>query len=93
MIVMKFGGTSVGSAKNIKHVSSLIEQNDEPVIAVLSAMSGTTNKLVEICNYYYGKQADKAAALIDGLQEKYYSEIKNLLATPSWQQTTMQFVA
>ena len=54
MIVMKFGGTSVGSAKNIKHVSSLIEQNDEPVIAVLSAMSGTTNKLVEICNYYCG---------------------------------------
>ena len=51
MKVMKFGGTSVGSPKNIKHVASLITESGEPTFVVLSAMSGTTNTLLEISNY------------------------------------------
>ena len=51
MNVMKFGGTSVGSPERMKHVASLITNGKEPVFVVLSAMSGTTNALVEISDY------------------------------------------
>lgn len=53
---MKFGGTSVGSPERIKSVASLITNSNEPVIVVLSAMSGTTNSLVEISDYLYKKE-------------------------------------
>lgn len=53
MKVMKFGGTSVGSPERMKSVSKLITSSGEPVVIVLSAMSGTTNSLVEISNYLY----------------------------------------
>lgn len=52
MKVLKFGGTSVGSADRIRAVAGLID-NGEPQIVVLSAMSGTTNTLVEISNCLY----------------------------------------
>ena len=48
MIVMKFGGTSVGSPERIRSVAKLLMAVNEPVVVVLSAMSGTTNSLVEI---------------------------------------------
>ena len=52
MKVLKFGGTSVGSAERIKAVAQLVNDG-EPKVVVLSAMSGTTNKLVEICDLLY----------------------------------------
>ena len=52
MKVLKFGGTSVGSAARMKNVANLI-LNGEQKIVVLSAMSGTTNSLVEIADYFY----------------------------------------
>ncbi len=52
MKVLKFGGTSVGSPERIKHVASLISAEKRNVV-VLSAMSGTTNSLVEIAEYLY----------------------------------------
>ena len=48
MKVMKFGGTSVGKPERMHQVASLITRDDEPKIVVLSALSGTTNALVEI---------------------------------------------
>ena len=51
MKVLKFGGTSVGSPERMKNVAKLIH-NGEKNIIVLSAMSGTTNSLVEIADYY-----------------------------------------
>ena len=47
-LILKFGGTSVGSAKRIKELVN-ITVNSTPKIVVLSAMSGTTNALVDIC--------------------------------------------
>ena len=47
MKVMKFGGTSVGSPARMKEVTKLVTKSGEPVFVVLSAMSGTTNSLVE----------------------------------------------
>ena len=54
MKVLKFGGTSVGSAERIRHVADLVSARGKNII-VLSAMSGTTNSLVEISDYLYKK--------------------------------------
>lgn len=59
MKVLKFGGTSVGSAERIKSVAELINDG-QPKIVVLSAMSGTTNTLVEISGYLYKNERQKA---------------------------------
>ena len=53
MQVMKFGGTSVGSPERMKNVAKLITESGEPTFVVLSAMSGTTNSLVEISDYLH----------------------------------------
>ena len=55
MIVCKFGGTSIGNPQRIKEIAKLI-LTPKPKIIVLSAMAGTTNKLVEISNLLYEKQ-------------------------------------
>ena len=53
--VMKFGGTSVGTVNRMKEVASLVTVSSEPTFVVLSAMSGTTNALIEIADYLYKK--------------------------------------
>ena len=57
MKVMKFGGTSVGTPERMKSVAKMVSQSGNQVFVVLSAMSGTTNSLVEISNYLYKKKA------------------------------------
>ncbi len=82
MKVLKFGGTSVGSAERMKNLVALIK-NDEPKIVVLSAMSGTTNALVEIASALYAKENDKAKQLIDALEKKYEGVIRELYSNGS----------
>jgi aspartate kinase len=77
---MKFGGTSVGSAQRMHALVDLIYDN-RPKIVVLSAMSGTTNSLVEISEALYAKNTDKAKQLINALEEKYQQVIKELYKT------------
>ena len=60
MKVMKFGGTSVGTPQRMKEVAQLVAKSGEQVFVVLSAMSGTTNSLVEISDYLYKKNPDGA---------------------------------
>ena len=48
MVVLKFGGTSVGSAVRIEEVASLINTSEQKIV-VLSAMSGTTNSFGRDC--------------------------------------------
>lgn len=79
--VLKFGGTSVGSAQRIKDLVKLTV-NDTAKIVVLSAMSGTTNSLVEINNSLYEKNTDKAKTLIAALKQKYEKEISELYSKP-----------
>lgn len=74
MKVLKFGGTSVGSAERMQALVKLVV-NNEPKIVVLSAMSGTTNSLVEISEALYKKETQKANELITKLEEKYRKEI------------------
>ena len=75
MKVLKFGGTSVGSAQRMKGVAKLI--TGERNIVVLSAMSGTTNSLVEISDYLYKKNPDGANEVINKLAQKYYGHIED----------------
>jgi aspartate kinase len=80
MRVLKFGGTSVGSSERMKALVSLI--NDEtPKIVVLSAMSGTTNNLVEIAGALYAKEHNKAKGLIEILEKKYLEVVQELYAS------------
>ena len=58
MKVMKFGGTSVGTPERMKNVASLVTASGEPTFVVLSAMSGTTNTLIEISDYLYKKNPE-----------------------------------
>ena len=79
MKVLKFGGTSVGSADRIKSVAKII-QGGTAKIVVLSAMSGTTNVLQEIANYLFKKENDLASQLIEGLKAKYLKTIAELFS-------------
>ncbi|MGZ4078479.1 MAG: aspartate kinase [Bacteroidia bacterium] len=80
MKVLKFGGTSVGSAERMHALVSLVN-DDTPKIVVLSAMSGTTNNLVEIATALYAKENEKAKSLINILNKKYDDVIRQLYKT------------
>lgn len=84
MKVLKFGGTSVGSAQRIKEVAQLIRGGQK--IVVLSAMSGTTNALVEISDYLYKKNTDGANEVINKLRAKYYDHVEQLYLTDTYKQ-------
>ncbi len=91
MKVLKFGGTSVGSAKRMKEVANLV-CNGQSNIVVLSAMSGTTNCLVEITNYLYKKNNDGANELINELEQKYYNEVEELYASNKYKQKGKELI-
>ena len=80
MKILKFGGTSVGSAERMHALAKLIDDKT-PKIIVLSAMSGTTNNLVEIAAALYLKENEKASSLIKELKTKYETVIKQLYKT------------
>lgn len=77
MKVLKFGGTSVGSSERMKSVVNLIA-NGETKIVVLSAMSGTTNSLIEFTNYLRNGNPTGACEHSTFLQAKYKQTIKEL---------------
>ena len=92
MKVMKFGGTSVGSPERMKGVASLITKSGEPTFIVLSAMSGTTNTLIEISDYLYRKNPEGANELINNLEQKYLGHVEELYSTEEYKQKTRQFL-
>lgn len=79
MKVMKFGGTSVGKPERMQQVSQLITDSDEPVIVVLSALSGTTNALVSIGESLSSGARDTAKQHIDQLESHYRTFIQQLV--------------
>lgn len=87
MKVLKFGGTSVGSAQRIKNVAKLITDGEQKLV-VLSAMSGTTNTLVEISDYLYKKNPDGANEVINRLEAQYRKHINELYSTETYKQKT-----
>ena len=89
---MKFGGTSVGSPARMKEVARLVTQSGEPVFVVLSAMSGTTNELVEMSNRLYKKNTEGAHEIIDNLEQKYLVHINELYSTEEYRQAMRLFL-
>ena len=77
MKVLKFGGTSVGSAQRIKNVADLITKRGKNII-VLSAMSGTTNSLVQISERLHNEDIDGAQGIIEGLKQKYARTLEEI---------------
>ena len=92
MIVMKFGGTSVGSPERMKEVAQLITKSGEPVIVVLSAMSGTTNTLIEISDYLYKKNPEGANDVVNRLETVYMRHVDELYSTDEWKNETRDFL-
>ena len=92
MKVLKFGGTSVGSPERMQGVSKLITADGQSKIVVLSAMSGTTNTLVEISDYLYKKNPEGANTIINQLEQKYAGHVGNLYRTEEVKQKTMKFL-
>ncbi|MEJ7914032.1 MAG: aspartate kinase, partial [Chitinophagaceae bacterium] len=81
MKVMKFGGTSVGKPERMHHVASLITADQAPKIVVLSAVSGTTNALVNISTALSKSDRSGAKELIDSLEKEYKTFILSLVTT------------
>ena len=90
MKVLKFGGTSVGSAQRMKDVANLITGSRN--IIVLSAMSGTTNSLVEISEYLYKKNPDGANEIINQLAQKYDRHVEELYSTEEYKQKAKEYI-
>ena len=80
MKVMKFGGTSVGKPQRMHDVAKLITNDSEAKIVVLSALSGTTNALVEISESMAMGDRSTAKQQIDALEQHYQQFIAELLS-------------
>ncbi|MBO4673467.1 MAG: aspartate kinase [Bacteroidaceae bacterium] len=91
MKVLKFGGTSVGTPQRMKEVVKLITDGEQKIV-VLSAMSGTTNSLVEISDYLYKKNPEGANETINTLERKYKKHVDELYTTDEVKQKTLGFL-
>jgi aspartate kinase len=81
MKIMKFGGTSVGKPERMHQVYELITKDTESKIVVLSALSGTTNALVDISNSLSAGNKADAKQKIDNLEAHYHAFVLDLLKT------------
>lgn len=86
---MKFGGTSVGTPERMKSVVNLINQG-EKVIVVLSAMSGTTNALIEIAGMLVSGNNASALNRIEALRARYHDVINELYSTQEYRNEALK---
>lgn len=91
MKILKFGGTSVGSAARIKHVADLALKSGRNVV-VLSAMAGTTNTLVEIAGYLYKNNVPGAQETLNNLRGHYDKTIAELYSTEESKTRATSFI-
>ena len=91
MKVLKFGGTSVGSAQRIKDVARLVCKGECNII-VLSAMAGTTNTLVEVGDYLYKRNSEGARETIGALERKYWDVIDELYSSQEYKAAAREAV-
>ena len=92
MKVMKFGGTSVGKPERMHRISELITNDHESKIVILSALSGTTNALVEISMCLANNERTTAKKKIDKLETYYKQFIEGLLKTDETKQKALQSI-
>jgi aspartokinase len=82
--VMKFGGTSVGDASCIARVAEIVAQASRvgPLVVVVSAMSGVTNRLIEAATCSETGDRDRAAELLEALREQHFEALQVLIQNP-----------
>jgi len=83
MLVVKFGGTSVGKPDRMKKIANLVLSMPGKKVVVLSALSGTTNTLVKIGDYLLAQKQSEASTEIATLEKNYASFIEELYETPA----------
>ena len=83
----------MGTPERMKAVARMVSEPGEQVFVVLSAMSGTTNSLVEIANYLYKKNPEGANEVINSLENKYMQHVDDLYSTDEYRQMTREFLA
>ncbi len=91
MKILKFGGTSVGTPDRMKQIAQLVQTPGRKVV-VLSALSGTTNTLVEITEYLYQNQSELAIKHISTLKTHYEQFTKTLLQSEIGKQKATQIL-
>ena len=89
--IMKFGGTSVGNPDRLRALIPLITDKDRKIV-VLSAMSGTTNSLVEITDLLYTGNVNEASAKIEALRASYHQVVYDLYATDPFRKTGHELI-
>ncbi len=92
MRVLKFGGTSVGSVQNMNNVKSIINDGDKKIV-VLSAMSGTTNALVNIASKISEGNKNEASTEINNLYNKYVDVVNELIIDNSLKEVVSEYVS
>ena len=91
MIVMKFGGTSVGLPERMHSIAKLINSSERKIV-VLSAVSGTTNTLVDISNKLFGGEKEKAIQITDELHKKYTVFVENLYSSNTFKEKSKELI-
>jgi aspartate kinase len=93
MIVLKFGGTSVGKPERMRKIADLVVHTPGKKIVVLSALSGTTNSLVSIGDHLLAGQNAKAEEVITNLEKHYQTFVKELYTSESFQAIGQELVS
>ena len=83
MRVLKFGGTSVGAPERMHNVAEIIGDEHKKIV-VLSAVSGTTNKLVAVSTALLDRQDAEATEIIDALYPEYLAFVDKLYSTEEY---------
>jgi aspartate kinase len=91
MKIMKFGGTSVGKPDRMKSIIQLID-GDEKVVVVLSALSGTTNSLVEISELLNSGKTEEATTKNEALRSKYFRVVEELYSTDTYKKDAQELI-
>jgi len=91
MKILKFGGTSVGSAERMKGVAKLVS-SEERKIVVLSAVSGTTNALVELASLAYNDQINNFDTKLQELKNKYQDFVEDLYKENSYKKEASHYI-
>ncbi|HED07089.1 MAG TPA: aspartate kinase [Ignavibacteria bacterium] len=91
MKVLKFGGTSIGTADRMKNVASLINNGEEKIV-ILSAMSGTTNMLYKISEELENKESQNANKFVDQLEENYRKVVQELFTSPEFNNRGLELI-
>lgn len=90
---MKFGGTSVGKPERMHEVAKLITRDSKHKIVVLSALSGTTNTLVQISDLLAKGDRNSAKETIEQLHQHYLGFINQLVSKEESRETARQIIA